>query len=167
MAALPSTVRPTLLLSPLLLLSLVLVGCGGSIRAIVIDDEGGLLELEGDDAAAHEAATRHMREHCHDEYRVVFDGQAIVSVGSERAPSASESARRMALSSDLPGAVENPGTEPTGGSSLDDSGNLHLADASDGARETTTTYDRRRRLEYECTGEDGEVDEDGDGTIDP
>ncbi len=150
-------------------LLLVSVGCGGSIRVVVLDDEGGLLELEGDDDAAHEAAIAHMAQHCGGEdYRVVFDGEATVRVGeSDAAPSASESARRMALPSDLPGAVENAGTEPTGGSSLDTDGNLRMASADDGERERSVSFDRRRRLEYECEAEaDGEIDEDGDGVID-
>jgi len=155
--------------SLLLVLLLFAVGCGGSIRVVVLDDEGGLLELEGDDGAAHEAAIAHMFHHCGGEdYRVVFDGEATVRVGeSDSAPSASESARRMVLPSDLPGAVENAGTEPTGGSSLDTSGNLRLASAEDGERARNVSFDRRRRIEYECEEErDGEIDEDGDGVID-
>jgi hypothetical protein len=150
------------------MLASTLVACGGSIRVVVMDESGGLLELEGDDAQAREAAVRQMTSHCGAEYRVTFDGEATVRVGiSDPAPSQEESARRMALPSDLPGAVENAGTEPTGGSSIDDRGELHLASASDGAREPTPTFDRRRRIEYECEGADeGEIDEDGDGVVD-
>jgi len=73
----------------------------------------------------------------------------------------------MVLPSDLPGAVENAGTGPTGGSSLDTSGNLRLASAEDGERARNVSFDRRRRIEYECEEErDGEIDEDGDGVID-
>ncbi len=152
------------------------LGCGGSVRAIVLDDEGGLLELEGDEAAAREAALTAMREHCTrgrtsggegEPYRVIFDGIASVRETGGRGPSAGESARRMALPSDLPGSIENQGTEPTGGSSVDDRGELHLADPNDGARDESVSFSRRRRIEFECTTEDGEVDEDGDGTIDP
>lgn len=142
-------------------LTCLLVACGGGIRVVVIDDEGGLLELSGDDAAAHQSAEAHMREHCgQDGYRVVFDGSSSVPVNEGHAPSAGESARRMALTSDLPGALEPSGTEPTGGSSIDDSGQIHLADSSDGAREERVSYERRRRLEYEC--ERGETDEDAE-----
>jgi hypothetical protein len=143
----------------LLCLTCLLVACGGGIRVVVIDDEGGLLELSGDETAAHQAAEAHMQEHCgEDGYRVVFDGASSVAVNEGHGPSAGESARRMALTSDLPGAMEPSGTEPTGGSSIDDSGQIHLADSSDGAREERVSYERRRRLEYEC--ERGETDED-------
>lgn len=151
-----------------LALAIALTGCGGSIRVVVMDENGGLLELDGDEAQAREAAVRQMVSHCGAEYRVTFDGEATVRTGSSGpAPSQEESARRMALPSDLPGAVENAGTEPAGGSSMNDRGELHLASASDGAREPTATFDRRRRIEYECEAADvGEIDEDGDGVID-
>jgi hypothetical protein len=145
-----------------LLGTVLLMACGGGIRVVVVDDEGGLLELSGDESAAHQAAEAHMREHCGaDGYRVVFDGTSSVATREGYAPSASESARRMALPSDLPGAVEPSGTEPTGGSSIDDSGRIHVADPSDGAREERVSYERRRRLEYECERE--EVDEEAEG----
>jgi hypothetical protein len=133
------------------------LGCGGGIRVVVQDDEGGLLELSGDEGPAHAAAEQRMRGHCgEDAYRVVFDGVSSVPVSGGHGPSAAESARRMALPSDLPGALEPSGTEPTGGSSLDDSGQLHLASPADGAREERTSYERRRRLEYECDEDDDE-----------
>lgn len=144
----------------LLVLTCLLVACGGGIRVVVLDEEGGLLELSGDESAAHEAAETHMRDHCGaDGYRVVFDGSSSVAVNEGHAPSAGESARRMALPSDLPGAMEPSGTEPTGGSSIDDSGQIHLADSSAGAREERVSYERRRRLEYECERADEEDEE--------
>lgn len=144
------------------------IGCGGGIRVIVRDDEGGLLELEGDDGEAHRDAEEHMRAHC-GEYRVVFDGTSSVPVDDGHAPSAGESARRMALTSDLPGVLEPAGTESTGGS-VDESGEIHLAGPTDGARESRTRYDSRRRIEYECEREiediDEEAPEDGAGAED-
>ncbi len=140
-----------------LLFGLFLLGCGGGIRVVVQDDEGGLLELSGDEGPAHEAAEQHMRGHCGEgAYRIVFDGVSSVPVRAGHGPSAAESARRMALPSDLPGALEPSGSEPTGGSSLDDSGQLHLASPADGAREERTSYERRRRLEYECDADERE-----------
>lgn len=141
-----------------LVFPLVLAACGGSARFVVRDDEGGLLELDGDLPLARRDADRQMQEHCGAHgYRITYDGTASVSSGGERAPTADESAARMALPSDVPGALELSGTSPPGGAGVTNGGEFFVHDPARSDRVTTPRVDRRRRLEYECEEEADEA----------
>lgn len=144
-------------------LALLLAACGGSARALIRDDEGGLFQLEGDDAEARRDAERQMVEHCGGRgYRIVYDGGAPSGASYERAPTADEAAERMALPSDLPGAIERPGLTPPGGAGVTTDGNFFMHDPARSDRAASTGVDRRRRLEYECELEDDDEDTVGD-----
>lgn len=146
-----------------MVLPLVLTACGGSARFVVRDDEGGLLELDGDLPLARRDAERQMQEHCGAHgYRITYDGTASVSTGGERAPTADESAARMALASDVPGALELPGTSPPGGAGVTNGGEFFVHDPARSDRALTPRVDRRRRLEYECEEEAGDESAPGD-----
>lgn len=141
-----------------MLATVVLAACGGSARFVVRDEEGGLFQLDGDEALARGDAERQMREHCGARgYRVVYDGTASIATGGERVPTADESAGRMALPSDLPGALELSGTSPSGGAGVTTGGEVFLHDPASADRLETPRVDRRRRLEYECQDEDGDA----------
>lgn len=153
-------------LAALAIAAALVTACGGSARFVVRDDEGGLLQLDGDEAAARADALRQMEAHCGARgYRIVYDGTGSVSVGGERVPTAEERAASMALASDLPGSMELAGTTSAGGAGVTTGGDLFAHDPSRSDRATTPRVDRRRRIEYECFDDDGAADVEPDAPL--
>jgi hypothetical protein len=133
----------------------LVIGCGGSARQIVRDDDGGLFALDGDGGQAHADAERVMTEHCGARgHRVIYEGDVQVAEEETHERSAADrtAQTQTVQSGDHTSWVEGqPAYAESGVSmSLENGGDVQLYDASRGARQRTTRMRTERHLEYEC-----------------